>query len=276
MSNTVGGHWANLPSHGCFLYLERGLGATPQACRALIEQMTEGLGLGPDTLKVSTKDRALQWSKFAWKKIDAALENRHLSVTFLVGEPSEAHLGARIPITDKGVPDRTIDDPPNVWLAAESIRWPEERFVAVARSWFRTAATHCQVLSGGVFAAANMRNAKVEASREFEGLVGEAPDATNQLIEKEPFALHAWEKVRRVYPITLLGPKLAARTSAEQLRAAGAVAVESVGELLIFDATERLAEVWNRPYLDATKKLRELVWPWSFQHPHDDPKRRGR
>ncbi len=44
----------------------------------------------------------------------------------------------------------------------------------------------------------------------------------------------------------------------------------------MFDATERLAEVWNRPYLDATKKLRELVWPWSFQHPHDDPKPRGR
>lgn len=44
----------------------------------------------------------------------------------------------------------------------------------------------------------------------------------------------------------------------------------------IFDATERLVEVWNRPYLEATKPLRELVWPWSLQHPHDDPKRRGR
>ncbi len=166
--------------------------------------------------------------------------------------------------------------PPLVWLAAESASWPEQRFVAIARSWFRIAATQCQVLSGGVFAAANMRNAKVEASRELESLVGEAPDPTNELIRKEPLAYHAWNKVRRVYPITLLGPKLAARTTADELRAAGALAVESVGDSLIFDATERLAEVWNRPYLDATKKLRELVWPWSFQHPHDAPKRRGR
>ncbi len=225
---------------------------------------------------VSTKDRFLQWSKFAWKKIDAALEHGRLSVTFLVGEPSEVHRGGRITINDKRELDRTDDAPPNIWLAAESTRWPEAKFTAVARSWFRIAATQCPVLSGGVFAAANMRNAKVEASREFESLVGEALDPTNELIRKEPFGFHAWEKVRRVYPITLLGPKLAARTSAEDLRAAGALAVEPVGSSLIFDATERLVEVWNRPYLEATTKLRELVWPWSFQHPHDDPKRRGR
>ncbi len=167
-------------------------------------------------------------------------------------------------------------EPPNVWLAAEATRWPEDRFVAVARSWFQIAAAQCEVLSGGVSAAANMRNAKVEASLEYESFEGEAPDPTNELIRKEPFSIYAWEKLRRVYPITLLGPKLAARTTADQLRAAGALAVTSVGSSLIFDATERLVEVRNRPYLDVTKKLRELVWPWSFQHPHDDPKRRGR
>ncbi len=272
MSKTVGGHWANLPSHGCFLYLERTLGDTPEACRALIAEMIEGLGLGSETLKISTKDRFLQWSKFTSKKVDAALEDGRLSVTLLAGEPSEVHLGGRI--TLGGALLRNVA-PPLVWLAAESTRWPEAQFAAVARAWFRIAATRCQVLSGGVFAAANMRNAKVEASLEFEGPVGEAADPINQLIEKEPFESHAWERVRRVYPITLLGPKLAARTSADELRSAGALAVESVGDSLIFDATERLVEVWNRPYLDATKTLRELVWPWSFQHPHDDPKRRG-
>ena len=272
MSKTVG-HWANLPSHGCFVYFERGLGDTPEACRALIEQMAQGLGLGPETLKMATKS---SWSKFAWKKFDAALENGGLLITFLVGEPSEVHLGARITIRDKRDLDRTADPPPDLWLAAEATRWPEDRFVAVARSWFRIAASQCEVLSGGVFAAANMRNAKVEASLEYESFEGVAPDPTNELVRKEPFSFNAWEKVRRVYPITLLGPKLAARTTPDELRAAGALAVESIGDSLMFDATERVVEVWNRPYLDATKKLRELVWPWSFQHPHDDPKRRGR
>ncbi len=256
--NTVGGHWANLPSHGCFVYLARPLGETPKAGRALVEQMCD-----------------LQWSKFAWKKIDAALDTRRLSVTFLVGEPSEVHLGGRIAITNRWELGPT-DDPPSIWLAAEASRWSEAQFAGLARSWFRIAATQCHVLSGGVFAAANMHNAKVEASREYEALAGEARHPVQVLLEKEPFGFYAWEKLRRVYPITLLGPKLAARTTAEELRAAGALAVESVGDALMFDATERLVEVWNRPYLDATKQLRELVWPWSFQHPHDDAKRRGR
>ncbi len=184
INKAVGGHWANLPSHGCFVYLERPLGDTPAAGRALVEQMTEGLGVGPENLKVSAKDRVLQWSKFAWKKIDAALDTRQLSVTFLVGEPSEVHLGGRITITNRWELGPT-DDPPSIWLAAEASRWSEAQFVAVARSWFRIAATRCHVLSGGVFAAANMHNAKVEASREYESLVGEARHPVQVLLDKE-------------------------------------------------------------------------------------------
>lgn len=263
MSKTVGGHWANLPSHGCFAYLERGLGETPDACRALIEEMTKGLGLGPETLKISTKDGHLQWSKFAWKKIDAAVENGRRSVTFLVGEPSEVHLGGRI--TLRNMRD---DAPPYIWLAAESTRWPEDRFVAVARSWFRIAATQCQVISGGIVAATSLLAAKNEVSLEYEGMSFEAVSVADALFTERIHrdnAWRTWNRIRRIYPVTLLGPAFASATNAELLRAAGA-RVEAVGHALLADGHAPMIPAWDPAYLAATIELRRVAWPVTIQN----------
>jgi hypothetical protein len=73
--------------------------------------------------------------------------------------------------------------------------------------------------------------------------------------------------------MTLLGPKLAARTSSEALREAGSIEVEKVGESLLVDVTPTLVQTWSKPYLEATAKLRALAWPWMFQHPLDKPRR---
>jgi hypothetical protein len=275
MTKTVG-HWAKLRSHGCFAYLEHELVEAPQTCRALVERVIEGLGLATNEVQISTKDYRLQWSKFAWGKVDAALAKPSLAITLLVGTPSEVHLGAKIGVRLDPNLRRDSNAPPLVWLAAEAERWPAERFVAVARAWLRTLAETTRPLSGGVLAASDLRNAKIEASLEYESMHGEAPDAFAEAIGQEPIASRAWEKLRRIYPITLLGPMFAAKTNEGQLRDAGALAVERVGESLLVDAAADLVEVWSPAYLTATKRLRELVWPWSFQHPLDDPKRKVR
>src|SRR5687768_16219104 len=101
-----------------------------------------------------------------------------------------------------------------------------------------------------------MRNAKVEASLEYESFEGEPLDKRFEQLTKEPSSIYAWEKLRRFYPVTLLGAKLAARTSAEALREAGAIEVEKVGDSLIVDVTPTLVQTWSKPYLEATAKLR--------------------
>ena len=89
MSRVVG-HWANLPSHGCVAYLARDLVGSPAVVQALVPAMIEGLAV--DDLQLSTKWGRLQWSKYAPKKVDAALAGDARALTFLVGDPSEVHL----------------------------------------------------------------------------------------------------------------------------------------------------------------------------------------
>jgi hypothetical protein len=271
VSATIG-HWANLPSHACVVYFEDDLVGTPDLISGLVAEMTEGLGLSAD-LQISTKRNQLQWSKFASKKLEAAIGGDSPSISFLVGEPSNVRLGARVVLRRNPGLGPTSDTPPHAWLAAEGARWPEARFAEVARAWFRVAATRGTPLSGGAFASTHMRNAKVEVSLEYESFEAESRDATYEQLRKEPHGLNAWEKLRRFYPITLLGPKLASRTSDDALREAGALEVEKVGASLIVDVTPTLVETWSKPYLDATAKLRALAWPWMFQHPLDKPGR---
>lgn len=268
MTATVG-HFANLPSHGCFVYFEKPLAGLPAVVAALIAAMIDELSL--DDVQISTKPGKLQWSRFAPKKVEAALAGASRDLTFLVGAPSDVHLGARIDLRGLAGYDPRMLAPPQAWLAAEATRWPAERFAAVARAWFRIVAEHGAPLSGGAFASDNMRNAKVEASREYESFEGEATDARFEHLTKEPGGVYAWEKLRRFYPITLLGPKLAAKTSPDALREAGA-GVEAIGDSLLVDVTS-LVETWSKPYLEATAKLRALAWPWMFQHPLDKPRR---
>lgn len=272
MSKTVG-HWANLPSNACFVYLAR---ESPEACRAMIAALVDGLGLAPDELKISTKDHQLQWSKFAWAKVDAAIAKPALSIALFVGTPQEVHLGGQLAIGWDPRFARENADPLRCWFAAEATRWPTPQFVGAARNALRAAATHGDVLSGGVLAAANLRDAKVEASLEYEGVHGEPPTRFAEQIRTERHVFHAWDKLRRVYPVTLLGPRFAAKTSEAQLRDAGALAVERVGDALLVDAAPDVVEAWSPAYLAETQRLRALVWPWSFQHPLDDPKRKLR
>lgn len=245
MSTTVG-HFANLPSHGCVVYFEKPLVESPEIVTALVAALIEGLAL--DDLQISTKWGRLQWSKYAPQKVSAAISGDARALTFLVGSPSEVHLAARIWLRADPSTDPKWLEPPHAWFAAEGTRWPADRFTAVVRAWFRIIASDGAPLSGGAFASDNMRNAKAEASLEYDSFYLEPRDERLEHLKKEPAPVHAWEKVRRIYPLTLLGPTFAARTSADALRDAGAAVVEKVGKSLIVYATPTLVETWSKPY----------------------------
>lgn len=263
-------HWASVPSFGCFIHFS---GDVP--VRALLEELVTKFDLAREA-QVSTKNYQLRWKKFSWKVIDAAISDAQtLSIAMLVGTPTDVRLGGMIWLRN----DPAFPGPPSkpllTWFGAESGRWPEPVFTSVARNWLHIAASQGNPLSGGVLAAANLRNAKIEMTREFETSPGQGIDRsptsfTGRLVADPPSS-DAWEQISRVYPVTLLGPKFASQIDYGKLVAAGAKNVEQVNGSIIFDASEHLLEAWSPEYLAATVELRRLLWPLSFQNPADDP-----
>lgn len=262
--------WANVRSFGCFAYLDREVPA-----RALLDALVEEFDLASE-LKISTKNYVLRWRKLSWKAVDEAIANpTTLSIWLLVGSPQDVRLGGAIGLRIDRAFAEEFQSPPLIWLGAESGRWPEPVFTRFARRWLHIAATQGTPFSGGVLAAADLRNAKVEMTCEFEGFPEDKGNATlaafYEKLRRERAPDGARTMLRRVYPITLLGPRLASQVEREALVAAGATNIESVNGSLIFDATPQLLEAWSPEYLAATAELRRLLWPLSFQNPADDP-----
>jgi hypothetical protein len=98
----------------------------------------------------------------------------------------------------------------------------------------------------------------------------EAEPATFQERIKHDMRLDAyWTRARRLYPITLLGPKLAGQLSAADARAAGALAVEEINGSLLLDAYPTVVETWDPGFLQATVEQRRWLWPHTIQNPAD-------
>ncbi|HWO17602.1 MAG TPA: hypothetical protein VNO30_02460 [Kofleriaceae bacterium] len=241
----------------------------------MIEALVTDLGLGGD-VKMATKGR---WRGLDRKAVNAAIASPATrAISLLVGTPLDVRLGGWIELhlpPPIGEIARESTVPPLGWFAAESQRWPEATFVVAARRWLQLAAKHAAPISGGVLAAADLRNAKVEIAQEFETYPGEVPDRSptsfRGRMEQEPPDYHLKTKLRRVYPITLLGPRLASQVDVGALQDAGATNVESINGSIIFDSTRSLIEAWSPEFLATTTALRRLLWPLSTQNPVDDP-----
>jgi hypothetical protein len=180
----------------------------------------------------------------------------------MVGVPSKVHLGARLRLRT------THDAPPCAWFCAESHRWPADQLVAAGRRWLALAAEQAEPISGGVAAATSLLAAKNEVSLEYEGMAFEAVSVADQLFTERIHADHAWRtwnRIRRIYPVTLLGPAFAGAANADLLRAAGA-RVEAVRDSLIVDGHAPVIPAWDPAYLAATVELRRAAWPVTIQN----------
>jgi hypothetical protein len=260
--------WAEVPSFGCVIYFER---EPVEAAGLLIEALVADLGLGRE-VKMSTKGR---WRGLDRKAVDAAIASPATRmIALLVGTPTDVRLGGWTDL-HLAPPINEFRAPPFGWFVAESQRWPEAMFVPAARRWFQLAARHTVPISGGVLAAADLRNAKGEITQNLEYSSNEVLKPGQILFKdrmrQEPGVHHLKTKLRRVYPITLLGPRLASQVEVSALQEAGATKIESINGSIIFDATPSLIEAWSPEFLAATTALRRLLWPISTQSPVDDP-----
>jgi hypothetical protein len=261
------GPWVNLPAVGCAVYFEREPVETPALVRAKISELLTGAGIAERELKMVARVGA-KWRGFAWSAVDAAIGDPGIaSISLLVGTPTEVHLGAGIALR------HAYREPAASWWIAQTERWPADRLAHLGRRWLALAAEHGAPLSGGVLAASNLRNARMEAT-----LLGEA-DADELFTPAETLFRdrlggdsptdRTWSRVRRLYPVTLLGPAFASPGNAELLRAAGARGVEQIGASLLVEADAPLVPAWSPAFLAATVELRRLLWPLTFQNPAD-------
>jgi hypothetical protein len=263
------GPWINLPAIGCVVYDEGDPAEAPGLVRAWISEVIDGLGLAEGEVKLVARIGA-RWRGFAWRAVDKAIGDPAVkALNLLVGTPVEVHLGVELALRSF----RSALVPPYAtsWLIAETERWPADRLAAIGRRWLTLAAMHGTPVSGGVFAATTLRNARMEASLAHESDDGELYTPAETLFRDR---LHdqvydASTKLRRLYPITLLGRRFASPENAELLRTAGARLVEPVGESLIVEANAPMVPAWSPEFLAATVELRRLLWPFSLQNPAD-------
>ena len=263
------GPWVNLPAIGCIVYDEGNPAEAPGLVRAWISELIEGLAIPERELKLIARIGA-RWRAFAWRAVDDAIGDPEVqSLNLLVGTPVEVHLAAELALRSF----RPAFAPPYAtsWLIAETERWPADRLAAIGRRWLTLAATHGTPVSGGVFAATTLRNARMEASLAQEADDGElfTPAETLFRDRLQDHADDASTKLRRLYPITLLGRRFASPANAELLRNAGARRVEPIGESLIVEADAPMMPAWSPEFLASTVDLRRLLWPFSLQNPAD-------
>lgn len=267
--------WASVRSMGCFLYFEQQLADRAALVRAMVDEVVERLDL-TKTLRISTANNSLRWRKFNRMRVDEALaDSKTRGITWMVGDPMDVRLAGALELRSMPGVEREFQGAPRAWLGAESERWPEAQFLEVARRWLRLAAEQGTPLSGGVLSASSLKDAKVEMTQIFESEPGEDldrnPTPFHAGMRQERSYVHNWTKIRRVYPLTLLGPRFATQVDVSQLAAAHAVDIERVNESIIFGTGTPMLQVWSPQYLEATGPLRRLLWPLTAQNPADDP-----
>jgi hypothetical protein len=143
---------------------------------------------------------------------------------------------------------------------------------ATCRSWLAVVGAQGAGSSGGVVAYTNLLGLKNEVSEEREAMAFERITTADMLhrwrLDRDHVHPLAHHELRRLYPITLLGPRLASVGNVELLRAAGA-RVEHVGTSLLVQTYPEIVSAWSPEYLASTVALRNLAWPISIQNPAD-------
>ncbi|HEY4243998.1 MAG TPA: hypothetical protein VGM88_29490 [Kofleriaceae bacterium] len=264
--------WGNEPGAGAFVLFDHEPADRPGLCIALLDALVSGLELDPKSTQISVSDSG-NWRSFSRTAIEKTLATpgkNYFSV--LVGTSQDVQLGARVQFRHKlGYPTRSFA-PPHAWFVARQ-RWPKALVRDVARRWFTLAAEQGTPISGGASGDDFLPDLKAELSfeRESSFVAWESVPPRHSLFWQRLDRDHEWymhDRIRRLYPLSLLGPRFATARNEELLRTAGAT-VERVRESLLVTAYPDLISVWSPAYLAATARLRKLAWPISIQNAAD-------
>ncbi|MCE9573524.1 MAG: hypothetical protein K8W52_10235 [Deltaproteobacteria bacterium] len=256
---------------GAFVYF----GADPAGAAGLVEAAVEVLESGLGLTKLSQMSlyrmpfHQGKWRGYARKAVDEALANADVAVINLrVGSPDSPDMVAKLQVRSDPDPHRAPTGPRSIGFVCETRAWTPDVVVAVGRQLLEAAARLGSPISGGVFRAPTFHQGHCEIGDTID-YDPEAPAFRDRMSFDRKDYLR-WEKARRLYPVTLLGPKLASQVTADQATAAGAIAVQEINGSLLIDAYPTIVETWDPEFLRATLELRRWLWPNTIQNPADN------
>ncbi|MBZ0234570.1 MAG: hypothetical protein K8M05_19720 [Deltaproteobacteria bacterium] len=124
------------------------------------------------------------------------------------------------------------------------------------------------VAHGGIMRAATVYHAGAEAR-----VIGssEVEDATDRRIGFDAMnAPRALDKLRRLYPVTIIGPDIWAKLPPIP-DVEPRPKVEDLGNCKMLTCWPELVDVHDLQFLLGTRELRRWLWPFTIQNPADDP-----
>jgi hypothetical protein len=256
---------------GSIVYVANSLSSQAAEMRQLLETMFSRIGISPGDVQAElfrTPFRQGKWRKKLWPAFDEAMSEDDVEVlNLLVGTPLDVRFTAKLQLRKDPDPRRAPRAPLHLSFVCESQTWSAQHICDAARVFLESMSNITTPISGAVFHAPTFGQAMHEMhtgyslsqeSKPFQDRIGVDMNLDNY-----------WTKARRLYPITLLGPKLASEVTAADARAAGALAVKEINGSLLIDAYPTVVETWDPEFLKATVELRRWLWPHTIQNPAD-------
>jgi hypothetical protein len=248
----------------------------PAPILGIVQGVLGALGLSEADLEITATtpggrvDAARPFSTAALRDLvelpDAGALGIHAADTG--GETLEIHLHLRhnpeVPLSYQ---------PPGVWyLVAGGQRWPAARLQEASLALLRGCAAALPILHGGTTLMSGREQALSEASLVSVDLARQPEAFVRRWRYDSRNDRLLWEKVRRVYWATLLGPRLAETVGgAPAAWAAGAAETGEIAGSLLVCATPDIADSLAPSFSAQIQKLRRWLWPFLIQNPADAP-----
>jgi hypothetical protein len=256
---------------GAFAYFESDPALHGSVARSTLDAIVRQLGALEGDVKMSVYkgDQEGRLRGFKWKAIDEAIASPDVQVLNLViGAPMGVWFTAKLQLRSSPDPRRRSSSTRCFYFASELRTGSAPAFIEAGREMLAQIAAAASPISGGVLAAPTFHQAYCEV--EDSGNSEQESTSYRDRIRVDAYgASDRWTKARRLYPITLLGPKLASQVTAAEARAAGALVVKEINGSLLIDAYPTVVETWDPEFLKATVELRRWLWPHTIQNPAD-------
>jgi hypothetical protein len=261
--------YPDIPTVGAFVYLAEPLAERPELLRTALRTVLTAVGIDERDVKMNLYRRPFKrgrWRSLSWKVIDEAIASADaLVMNLLVGTPQDVRFGGHVALRPQSEPPDPHDGPLDFSFVCESKSWPGGAIASAGRRLCELAAELGGPLSGGVFRTPIL----IRALGEIDQRISIHGEPDRYPMPSRDWPMDRWEKARRLYPITLLGPKLASQVSAADATAAGALAVQEINGSLLIDAYPEVVETWDPEFLRATVELRRWLWPHTIQNAAD-------
>jgi hypothetical protein len=256
-------------SVGALVYVGEEASAADDRPRVLVERLLKDIGIAPEDMQAAlfrAPSKEGRWRKKLWSAVEEAISDPDVLVLdLLVGTSEDVRFTGKLQLRRSS---RFTSRSPLHWSFACELRtWSEDRVVGAGRAFVEWTANVATPLSGFVFRAPTFGQAMHEIHMSHN--LGQESKAFQDRIGFDMYLDNYWTKARRLYPITLLGPKLASQVTAADALAAGALAVQEINGSLLIDSYPTVVETWDPEYLKATVNLRKWLWPHTIQNPAD-------